>query len=510
MPAAGGRLPDSREAFSREALLPSPWRFAGVMAAVLLFVACNVLAERFFDRLDLTGAELYSLTPPTLEVLERLQDPIEVVVFLPGTDPMTGSVRYVLDEYRARSPWLAARFVDPDRDPATFVALQREYGVFEGRTENGRLAAEASIVLVRGERRWFITTDDIVQFDDAGFARPRLEQALSEGLVQLLDQVEATACFSEGHGELSIDDAGPGGLRELRARLERNNFRVRSLRLDVASASSELSACSLLIIAAPEQPFEARVEAELDRYWEQGGGVLVALGPALEGAELGALDRFLQRFGVRSRTGLVFETDEARRLPVGLGGEVFIASALSHPTTRGVEAPDQGVVLRLAQGLELAPGAPATPLLRSSALAFSLPSVAELDGPRAVERLRKASQSPGEQVVAAAAVGEHGSGQRQARLLVLGSVSPLLAATWSEAGLFSTRTFVEQVLTWLSQRRALVSVPDKPRYAAGLALTDAALGEVHRYVLFYMPAVAALIGVLALLRRRHEPESEDV
>ena len=41
---------------------------------------------------------------------------------------------------------------------------------------------------------------------------------------------------------------------------------------------------------------------------------------------------------------------------------------------------------------------------------------------------------------------------------------------------------------------SLISVPQKPERVVGLSLSEESLGEVHRYVLLYMPAAAALIA----------------
>ncbi len=53
-------------------------------------------------------------------------------------------------------------------------------------------------------------------------------------------------------------------------------------------------------------------------------------------------------------------------------------------------------------------------------------------------------------------------------------------------------------------------MPEKSAHEVGLALTEDALGEVFRYVLVYMPAVAALLGVLLMLdRRKREKTSRE-
>jgi hypothetical protein len=57
-------------------------------------------------------------------------------------------------------------------------------------------------------------------------------------------------------------------------------------------------------------------------------------------------------------------------------------------------------------------------------------------------------------------------------------------------------------IAWLSAKPALLDVPDKPSVGAGLRLTEGGESEVRRYVLFYMPITAIVLGILVAVRRR--------
>jgi hypothetical protein len=92
--------------------------------------------------------------------------------------------------------------------------------------------------------------------------------------------------------------------------------------------------------------------------------------------------------------------------------------------------------------------------------------------------------------------------KRAGRLLVIGSASPLLGATWQDATLAGTRRFVESAVAWLVSRPTLVSVPEKAGRPVELRFTEESLAEVVRYVLVYMPGTALALGALILYRRR--------
>jgi hypothetical protein len=485
---------------------------AGLFAAGLIFVCLNILVSRFYQRWDLSHGGLYTLSPVTVETLAELKDPVEVVVFLSQGDPLTSSVRHMLDAYGASTTALRTRFVDPDRNPAEFVALQREYGIFEGKTENGRLASEASIVVVRGERRWYITTDDIVVYnDESGAARPQLEQVLTEGIVNVLGRDTVRVCFTRGHGELEATAGGAQSLSELRRQLEHNNYKVAEVDLSSPDPSERLSGCRLVVVAGPTLPFAQAAATRLKDAVNAGASLLLAVGPVVddEGRILDpGLGPIEQLVGVEFARTVVFEQADALRMPIGLGGEVFLATSRPHPITRGLyrgEDEQMRVVFQLAQGLRSEPGSTAQTLLTSSAESLSLDNFKVL----ASGEFLDTGASPGEVLLASASELPKGDTQSGARVLVLASASPLWASTFREPVLLGTRRFVESAVSWLAAQPQLVSVPQKPEHPAGLHLTEDSLSEVQRYVLIYMPITVALVGFLVLYRRRREEQPEE-
>jgi len=152
----------------------------GVLGAAVLAVNANVLAARWYKRWDLTHERRYTLSPATLGILHSLEQPLEVDVLLSKADPLNVSVRQMLAAYGAETAKLTAKFVDPDQNPAEFLALQQKLGLQTGRAEDGRVVTDASVVISRGDRHWFVTSDELVHYDDdTGKARPRLEQSLT-------------------------------------------------------------------------------------------------------------------------------------------------------------------------------------------------------------------------------------------------------------------------------------------------------------------------------------------
>ena len=481
----------------------------GVLGATLLAVNANVLVARWYKRWDLTAEQLYTLSPATLNTLHTLNEPLVVTVLLARSDPLSVSVRQMLVQYRAETTQLAVKYVDPDQNPAEFQVLQKELGLVTGRAEDGRVVADASLVITRGERRWFVTNDELVHYDDqSGKAQPRLEQALTEGIVNVLRDVESKACFSTGHRELSIDDVGPEGLSEVRHRLEKSNFEVTAV--DLAAPGSTLGDCNLLVVAGPSVEFDAAAAARIVDFVKGGGSAYVLAAPLLgenKRVQPSGLEPVAQLIGVDFGRDFILETDAALRLPRG-AGEVFFATPKPHEVTRGLEREgvkiDSRVLVSGAQSLRLSSTSPAKPLLDSTDKALSLRDLgALLDANHKDDPIENTPRAEYTLAVAAELPKPPGSTSKYGpRLVIAGAANLVWGRNYNDSSLYGDRLFTENALSWLSARPALVSVPEKTEHDVGLSLSESTLGEVQRYVLIYMPGCAAALGVFVLLRRR--------
>ncbi len=255
----------------------------GVLAAGVIAVCLNVLVHRFYKRWDWTSAGIYTLSQPTLETLHSLADPVEVIVFLSASDPMRLSVDHMLAAYGAETKLLRPRFVDPDRSPAEFIALQKQYGIVAGKTEDGRIVTDASMVLSRGGQRWFITTDDMVVYDEKdNRSRPALEQALTAGIRNVLSKDKTLVCFTTGHQEISADDGGPRGLAELKFRIQKDNYTTKSVDLVSPDKSESLDGCRVVVVPGPDVAFSPPAAKRLEAYFASGGNLLLLLNPILD------------------------------------------------------------------------------------------------------------------------------------------------------------------------------------------------------------------------------------
>lgn len=480
-----------------------PW--VGVLAALLLLVNANVLGARWYKRWDFTSDKLYTLSAPTRELLRGLNRPIDVVVLLGNADPLTVSVRHMLEAYAAETRQLRVRYVDPDRSPAEFLATQQKYQILAGKAEDGRIITDASIVVAdESGQHWFVTADELVHVDeDSGRSRPALEQALSSALANVRKSEKAKLCFTTGHREPTLEDQGPQGLSELKQRLLKNNFEPESV--DAASPRASFAGCQALVVATPELEIGAETAARIASYVRDGGSAVLLLGPTLsEGRDVrpSGLESVLSLAGVTLGRDLIIEQEEAQRLPRG-SGELFFAKLRAHPVTRGILHDDDKLSSRVlvvqARSMRVDEGAAL--LLETSEQAVALRDLRALDDPNGqagAERRSFGLAAARELPKPASSQASHG-----ARLFVSGASNLAWNRNFQDPALYGNRRLIENALSWVAARPTMISVAEKPERELGLSLSEESLSEVLRYVLLYMPASAGLIGAFVLLRRRN-------
>lgn len=483
----------------------------GVAAAVVLAVLLNVIGARHFRRWDATSEGLYTLSDATRETLRGLEEPIVVHVLLAEGDPLRASVDQMLLAYRAESSRLEVRSIDPDRAPAELLAVQQKYGVVAGRAEDGRLVTDAAVIVARADVPYFIAETDLVapDDDDPTRSRPRLEEALTSAIRRVLSETRPRVCFTEGHGERSIDVGGDDGLALLRDRLVKNNLEVTSVWRDAGSPTAPLEGCALVVVAGPTQAIPPAHVDHLRRFVEDGGNALFVIGPVPREDEAGFVDLgdapLFALAGVRRQDDFVFELDDARRVARGFG-ETFLPVVREHPATVGLAGRGDVVVTVASSLTDLGAAGPAPQrLLETSAQAFAMrdffawakepgepePRPGDARGPLAIAVAAERPAPPG--------------AARGARVVAIATTSVLAQANWREPELAATAGFVHGVVAWLASHRAFLDIPQKAAVATHLDLTEEGLGTLFRGVVLFLPGAAALGGALVWLARRREP-----
>lgn len=492
----------------------------GVVLAMIVVVLANVISTRHFTRWDWTSNKRYSLTPATIETLRGLTSPVEVWVLLGPADPLEQSIKQLLVSYRAETSKLDIHYVDPDKDVVALEDLKKRFKIETGRTEQGHVVTDAIVVVARGDKHWFLSMSDMVEVSAGDDTRvtPKEERAFTGAIRNVLGSEKVKLCFTHGHGEMSVDDPGQEGAGVLRDVLEKDNYEISSVDPGAPNAAEPFTGCGVVVVAGLRGAFSKEETERLRTYLLKDGNLLLAVSPIIGTSETGIvppnLERALTPFGIALDDDLVIEDDEQLSFP-GSGGIRFVVEPRPHAITAALVKGDDKrdvprVVLQLARSMHRAtePGsANPTELLKTSPASFGLVNVVGAsewkDAPK-----KKPNDHGGPLTVGMAAerAKSAASASHGARVVVLGSASPLTSPTFREPlPLRGAALVVESSVSWLASKPQVLDVPDKGAVPAGIRITDDDRAAVRRYVVFLMPGTVAVLGlVIALGRRRTE------
>ena len=290
-----------------------------VLAVVVLI---NFLSARHtLLRRDLTENKDFSLSEQTVKILEGLPRDVSLTSFSREGDPGRQKLQDLLEEYTYRTRRLNVHYVDPDKNPAEV----RRYNV----TELGTIVVES------GKQEQRVTSGD--------------EESITNAIIKVTSDRERVVYGTTGHGEHDLNDTDRGGLSDLKAALEKQNYVVKPLALNAGVPAD----ASVVIVDGPQKPFlEAEVKMLSD--WEDKGGRLLLMQDPGVDPGFGAL---LASFGAAVRKDVVI--DKVSQL---FGGDARIPMVpadgydRSHPITKTF---DYQTIYPLASSIDIKEPSPA-------------------------------------------------------------------------------------------------------------------------------------------------------
>lgn len=218
-----------------------------ILTVILTFALAGLLVwvsgKYHFDA-DWTAGNRNSLTPASQQLLSAMPGQITFTAFsYPG--PGREDVRVQVERYQRYRDDIALEFVDPGKNPQKLRELNitRENAVqisYQGRTQ---------------------TLDEVLS-----------EQSITNALQRLSTSSEQWIVFLSGHRERDAQDEGDNGYGLLRAELERQGFKARSLNLGESPRVPDNTA--VLVIASPQNnllPGEVKL---IQDYAARGGNIL--------------------------------------------------------------------------------------------------------------------------------------------------------------------------------------------------------------------------------------------
>ncbi|MGA9589388.1 MAG: gliding motility-associated ABC transporter substrate-binding protein GldG [Salegentibacter sp.] len=266
-------------------------KFQSYRSLILLIIALvilNILASKFFGRFDLTQDHRYTLSPAALKIVEDLEEPVMIDVFLQGDFPpefrrLRNETRQLLEEFAAYNPNIKFDFIDPlaEGDDARKVAGEfYKMGMTPARVnvkENGK-TSEAIIfpwaIANYGKKTVKIpllknkigTTDE----ERVTNSVQQLEYDFADALSRLIYPRKKKIAIMRGNGELP-DARIADFIKTIQQYYYIAPFTLDSAAVNPQKTLQELKDYDLIIEAKPTEAYTEKEKYVLDQYSMNGG-----------------------------------------------------------------------------------------------------------------------------------------------------------------------------------------------------------------------------------------------
>ncbi len=332
-----------------------------VFGIVLLI---NILATRFFFRLDFTEDQEYTLSQATENILKDLDGPVTVKAYFsenlpPNVAKVKQDFKDMLIEYNSASDGkVVYDFVNPNKDQETEMNAQRE-GIapvminVRERDQMKQQRAYLGAVLEYGGKK------EIIPYIQPGSA---MEFALSSNIKKLTLKNKPKLALLQGDGEPTTDE-----LKQLNQQL--------SILYDVApihitDTSGISNTYKTLLIIAPADTIPPSHLKKLDDFLANGGRILVALNrvkgdfsTARGTSVYTGLSDWLKNKGIDVQDDFVIDVNSGNVMvrqqqgmfvmntPVKFPYLPIITKFADHPITKGIES----VIMPFASPIKIMP-----------------------------------------------------------------------------------------------------------------------------------------------------------
>ena len=444
---------------------------ANVILMSLLFVGIvgmvNYLGYRYHKRFDLTSTRQFSLSQQTLDILRNLPEPVHAVAVYTDDDPRRQRVEDLLREYAQVTDKFTYEFINPNREPAK----ARRLGIT-------RLGV---VLLLRGDRR-----EEIAVLD---------EEDLTSGLIRVTRDKPRVVYFTTGHGERDPNAFLDPDYGQAMQALRREFYEVKTISL--ATITDTLPAdMDALVVAGPRQPFAPEEIERLFDYLNSGGRVLLLVDPD-PNLDIRAFNERLASWGIRLRNDLVIDPQSSF---MGDIATPLVTRYTFHTITKNM--PGIATFFPTVRSIERLDTPPEDK--RVTVLITSSPnSWGETDYQAAQVRYDEGKDTRGP-LNLAVAVEQVGEDQKRGRLVVVGDADfPSNVIVNNVPGAFGNVELLNNIINWLTEEEALVSIgPKPPAFYPLKPLTPGEQNVIFVTTTILLPLIILIAGLVVWWQRR--------
>ncbi len=264
-------------------------KIPALLIALIAFVLINGLASSLHKRLDLTQDQRYTLSDAAKEIIDQVESPLVIDVFLEGEFPaefkrLQNETRYLLEEMSSYNPNISFYFSNPVEDGANADAVAQQFANFGMQAvnltvkSNGKETQERIFPYATANHRGKAVPVSLFK-NIVGASREQvvyasiqnLEYVFADAFNKLVNAKTKKIAVLKDNGELP-----DGKIADIFKKLG-ETYSIAPFPMDVANSDPEKAlkalqnTFDLVVVAKPTKVFSDAQKFVLDQFTMQGG-----------------------------------------------------------------------------------------------------------------------------------------------------------------------------------------------------------------------------------------------
>lgn len=191
------------------------WHIATFLLVANAIVANIWIGKIQSARVDLTQGQLYSITKPTLEILDQLEEPLLIRGYFsakthPMLSPLAPQLRDLISEYAAAAKGkVRVEFVDPAENPDLEQEANQYFGInatpfqVSDRHQSALVNSYFNVLVQYGDEHEALGFSDLIEVKATGSARPEVllrnpEFDITRAVKRVVQRYQASGDLFEG------------------------------------------------------------------------------------------------------------------------------------------------------------------------------------------------------------------------------------------------------------------------------------------------------------------------
>ncbi len=457
--------------------------FTSVIVIAIAVVA-NMISSNYDTKKDFTKNQLHSLSDQSVKLVKGLSQEIKMRAFISPSQMQ--EFKNIFEKYTYyNKAKIKDEYVDVDKEP---LEVQRNN------------IKQAGTILIESAART-TRVENLSGPDD-----PKLEEKITNAIIQVAKGDKKKGYFLTGHGEHLITEAGKEGYSELKEALEGGRYHLEILNL--AEKGSVPDDAAILVIAGPKSEFFEPELKALHTYLSKGGKLMFMVEPTSPAS----LKAFFATYGVDWKPKkAVLETNALQQLAGG------------NPLTPIVAQYDPAhEITRETKQMSIFPVA--TPIEKSATMPEGLKAVSlfstsnrslEVDVVGEKVQVNEKTDRKGPLSLAIAVEGTLGKKEEKKEEPKDGAKPPsnemrLIVVGDSDFASNSARRFgvnsdlIQNMISWLAHDEDMIAIRPKPTDASDLEITEERIRVINLASVFGAPLTMFAAGIAIWASRRRK------